>query len=1170
MEPVARVILDMSGVVKHCYHSGEPIETIRNAKGEKVPTAKHAVDGFIRYYLEMILTNFDPVNVVAVMEGANHKIRRQNINAGYKKKTEEDDEIEKKEKDEAILICQKLLLGLGGILVKAPNIEADDLIALLVERVPGPKMIYSVDSDMLALHREDVAVVLKGQPTDEFKGMMLDEVSPKLVTLYKSLVGDSTDKIAGVTGIGKETWAKWVEAYGYDGLMEMYECVDTQKYDPIIEWAEQNDDKTLRKVYDAREQWRNSFILTKLHPEWCEMTFGGKQTKLNWGKRLPSRDRVEAALKLCGLEAHTDSFARFYPTQTLITKDNENELDSLAAAIKDSLFVPFDYESFDTLQHEPYKRAKKSGKYVDVLNQQITGCSFAHGGNFQHSFYISVRHRDTRNCEHGRIGEFLEQLHDGFDPVLVAHNAHFEQTLSVQNFGIRFDRVLDTIVASSYANENEEDNLKKLSKKWLNYDQVTYNEIVPKGCDMRDLSGEEVLDYGCDDSFVAAHLFVLFRLIMEVEQTFEFYETNEPYFDSIFVPSFIKGIPIDWDRLDEIDAEDTVAFNEAERTVRQLLSENCSTHNEQGFEVIWPEVRDYEVAARKRRNSQNAKKNADGQRKKNDVEFPIKSEEDIEKDMVRIREKVWNACCYQEQTAPEMELDKKSISTIAQALGLPAIRSLAPERLETYVAGISEQFKNKEPTEEQNSFITLLGVCMSEIEDVVKGAREGSEDFNRFVEFLDSAIAATADLWNGDELNVGSSPQMAFLFYGKMGLPIKVRNILKEGDETARTQFDLEGAPSTNEIAVRTWMAEMNKDDWEYRVLENILIMKGVKQRRQLYYRPYRLWKSPVDGNIHPQFKNCGTITRRPTGTSPNVYQVSKTKDDGRMRSTFLPQNENELIVSIDFVQQELVILAALSQDANLLSCYVGDNRRDVHSMTACAIMNMLAKKQHKPEIDYAKYIELYNAGDKEAYNIRKKYAKTTNFLIVYGGSADGLSRKTIVPRALAEQFVDGFHRTYPAVEKYQEKVIRFAKRHGYVPTVFGNRKHCDGLFDKNSGIAASWERQAVNFTIQGCAADIAKIVAREYAMRGIEQKYGVTLYAMIYDEFVASVPKENIAAFVAEMADIMEMEVVPGVRLRTSVSIGKNFGDQIEIGERPDAEAVNAAIYDLEEREAA
>jgi DNA polymerase I-like protein with 3'-5' exonuclease and polymerase domains/5'-3' exonuclease len=1157
--------------VKHCYHSGEPVETTRNTKGERIPTAKQAIENFVNYYLENVLTNFDPVNVVGVSEGSNHKIRRQNLNAQYKRKKEEDDEIEKREKDEAIAIAQKILIGLGSILVKAPNTEADDVIALLVERVPGPKMVYSVDSDLLALHREDVAIILKGQPTDEFKGMNLDEVSPKLVTLYKSLIGDKTDNIAGVTGIGEVTWAKWVEAYGYDGLMEMYECVESSKFDPILEWAEQNDDKPLRKLYDARDQWRNSFVLTKLHPEWCEMTFAGKQTKLQWGKRLPNRKRVYDALAHVGLEHYISKFEHFFPTQTLITKDNEDELSTFAEELKSAPFVPFDYETFDALKHEAYKAAKKNGRYVDVLNQQVTGCSFTYGGNFQHSFYISVRHRDTRNCDASRISEFFDELHDGAEPNLIAHNAHFEQTVSIQNFGIRFDRVLDTIVASSYANENEEDRLKHLSKHWLNYDQATYEETVPKGCDMRDISGEEVLSYGCDDAFVCAHLFVLFRLIMEVEQTFQFFQENEPYFDSILIPSFIKGIPIDWDRLDEIDAEDTVRYNEAEALVRELLAKNCSEINEEGFKVLWEEVREYEIAARKARNFKNEQKNNAGETKANGDPFPIKSDADIEKELVKIKEDTYRACAYQTPVARTVRFNKTGISQAAQALGLPAIRSLAPDRLEMYVDGISAQFKDKEPNEKQRQFIALLGQCMRTLKEDLDAESDELlyESSASFMEYIEAVVQSEPDFLEGDELNVGSTKQMAALFYGKLGLPIKVRNILKEGDESARSQFDLEGAPSTNEIAIRTWLAELDKEDWEYKVLDGILTMKGVRQRRSLYYKPYRLWKSPQDDRIHPQFKNCGTITRRPSGTSPNILQVSKTKDDGRMRSTFLPQNDDELIVSIDFVQQELVILAALSQDANLLSCYVGDNRRDVHSMTACAIMNMLAKKDRKPEIDYAKYIELYEGGDKDAFNIRKKYAKTTNFLIVYGGSADGLSRKTIVPRAMAEQFVDGFHKTYPAVEKYQEKVIRFARKHGYVSTVFGNRKHCDGIFNKNDGIASSWERQAVNYTIQGLAADIAKIVAREYYMRQIEQRFGATIYAIIYDEVVASVPKANVAAYVEEMADIMEMEIVPGVRLRTSVSIGKNFGDQVEIGERPTAEAVNEAIYEIE-REAA
>lgn len=1167
LEPQARIILDLRGLVLHAYYAGEADDTVRDGAGNKVRTSRLGVDNFIRMYLDPILSNHAPVNIVAVLEGSNHNVRRRNMSATYKSKPgqDEDNEVVQAQRNEAIETVQKLLLGLGCILVKAPNCEADDVIALIVERAPGPKIIYTKDQDMLALHRDGVSVIVANELREEFKGIDLNTYDPRLVTLYKSLVGDSGDCIPGVERFGEKTWERLVEDFGYAQMMELYECVDSGKFDKISQWAEENDDKALRMIYEKRAQWSLSFKLAKLHPEWVEQTFAGKQTKLQWGKRLPSRERVMKCLEPIGLEDWVGAFERFYPTYELITRDNESKIPKLISALKEGPFIPFDYESFDALQHPAYQEAKRSGVYVDVLNQQVTGCSFCYGENFNHSFYVSVKHRDTRNCAHETIGRIIEQLHDDNEPVFVAHNGTFESVLTQNNFGLIFDEVLDTVILSSYANENEEDRLKQLSKRYLNYDQLTYQQVVPKGYDMRELSGKEVLQYGCDDSFVTAHLFVLFRLMCEIEGTFDFLCENEPFFDTALIPAFIKGIPIDWNRLEQISADDDELYEKTDKEIRDLLIEHCSEINEEGFETLWTEVEPYERSKREHKNNKNEEKNDAGETTAKGETFKLKSQEQIEKEIEEIRDEYYNACRYVHQSAPEMELNKKSISTVAKALGLPPIRSLDPDRLEFYVSGIGEQFEGKEPNAQQREFIALLGGCMRTIGGVVKGTPQNEFDSN-FIEFLDQVVSGNSKLWVGDELNPGSSKQMAQLFIGKMGLPIIVRNE-KQEEESVRSVFDLEGAPSTNEIAVRTWMAETDEDSWQHKVLKGMLTLKGIRQRRSLYYKPYRLWRSPEDGRIHPQFKNCGTITRRPSGNSPNILQVSKTKDDGRMRSCFLPQDKDkELIVSIDFVQQELVILAALSGDANLLSCYSEGQRRDVHSMTATAIMNMLGKKKGKKEISYDEYIVLYEAGDKEATDIRKKYAKTTNFLIVYGGSAIGLSRKTIVPRAMAEDFVEGFHRMYPGVEKFSEEAIKFTKKHGYVMTIFGNRKHCDGIFDKNAGIAASWERQAVNFLIQGCAADIGKIVLRKYCKQNIAERYQSTLYALIYDELIGSVPDGSIHPYVTELADIMEMPLPNGVKLRTSVSIGINWGEQVEVGERPSAEIIELCVAKLRE----
>lgn len=263
--------------------------------------------------------------------------------------------------------------------------------------------------------------------------------------------------------------------------------------------------------------------------------------------------------------------------------------------------------------------------------------------------------------------------------------------------------------------------------------------------------------------------------------------------------------------------------------------------------------------------------------------------------------------------------------------------------------------------------------------------------------------------------------------------------------------------------------------------------------------------------------------------------------------------NEQQLIVSIDFVQQELAILGGLSGDPNLLSCYVGDNKRDVHGLTGTEIMNMTkgrSKGWHM--ISYDEFMQIYDDKNhewyKEAQKARKKYAKTTNFLLVYGGSAAGLSRKVIVPLELAEAFVKAFHKAYPLVEKFQEKTIDFGRKHGYVLTAFGNRKHCPGIRDRNKQVAAMWERQIINAPIQSTAADVLKLVSRKIVLTKLCEETGATIYAPVYDELVASVPVSKVMEYVERLCKLMQMAIPrTPVILDTSVSMGYNWGEQIE-----------------------
>lgn len=1155
-----RVLLDLRGLVLHAYYAGKSIDTVPDGEGKRVTSAAGAVEKFISMYLNPLLLQHQPINIIGVLEGAFANTRRRKLYPEYKKRDEQDaaNPVVVEQKKLAFEAVQKLLLGIGAILVKTPYCEADDTIAYLCQRMLGPKLIYTVDNDLLALHCADNIFLVSGEIKTEYKGIDLEGgAPPSLVTLYKSIVGDSSDGYVGVKGFGEKSWPKLIETYGIEGLMELEACVRTANYQPILDSLSESPDPLLQKLYDQREQWRLCYYLAMLHPEWCEESFADKLVRPQWAKRVPTADRVLKVLQPLGLESHMPFFKKFCILSWLIDqpKWEQTKKDQLYAAMNASMVNAMDWESFDNLKHQPYQEAKKGG-YVDVLSQRLTGGSFCFGPNLQYCFYVSVRHRDTKNCSPDVLKEILVNTRK---TQKVAHNAKFEMTVAKTNFDFEFDDNLlphDTGILASYVDENGDQGLKQLSKSWLNYEQTNYSDVVPEKGDMRDVSGTEVLQYGCDDSIVCAHMWVLWRTIMEVEQTWRFYEANEPFFDQALLEPFLKGIPIDYARLAELEREDDELFDKTDAELRALLVEHCSSFNKEGFDIIWPEIEQY---------------------KRVEMQSKGKSDEDIALKIEELRERTQEACQYVPFGPPKVALTKQAVSDAARSVGLPAIRSLKPVKITDYTFAIHEQMRTMQEdddeaafTEEQGVFLTLLEQAAPQLELASKHPQAIDQpefvDAKVLKQYIEGIFALDKNLWVGDELNIGSSLQMAHMFYGKMGLPIKIRNFSKD-DTDLRSQFDLEGAPSTNEIAIRTWMVELDKEDWRYKVLDKVLTIRAIRTRRQLYYKPYPLWKSPIDGKIHPGIRNCGTITRRPSGSSPNVFQVSKVKDEGRMRGTFLPQGPDELVVSIDFVQQELVILAALSKDPALLACYVGNNKRDVHTTTAAAIINMTGEAGRKVTYDeVAKALKDENDPlHKLAVKTRKKYAKTTNFLVVYGGSAAGLSRKIIVPHDLGEAFINAFYESYPLVLKFQEKTIAYAKRHGFVVGPFGTRKHCDGINDKNKAVASAWERQAINFPIQGGAAEILKVVMREIVLQKIAKRFGATIYAPVYDEIVASVPIKHVYDYLEAMANIMEIEI-PGtsVRLATSVSIGRNWGEQDELGERPSRETVEEAIQHI------
>lgn len=1186
-----RVILDLRGLVLHAYYSDRGNALTREGStGEQVPTAEHAVDQFINIYLAALLDEYAPIEIIAVQEGKNANARRRRIYPEYKVKPEQDgdDEIASKEKALALETCSRLLLHLGATLVNTPYNEADDTVAYLCKRMGGEKRVISRDKDLLALLAPDTRVYISDylsgtmQEKDEFEGIPLDEVGPHMITLYLSLVGDPSDGYKGVPRFGAKTFIKLLEAVEWEGMDQLCHIVRDRNWEWLQAAVEADPaNKPLAMLYANRDAWAVCWELASLHPEWCELNYGSNPVAPIWAKRVPQRENVLKVLAEVGLEDRIEEFEHLCIDPFLMDREwldnNPDKLDAELELMAASDLVAFDYEAYDRLCHPKYKEARP--RFVDVLSQVITGASFAYGPNLQHSFYLPVNHAETGNVSVDAIREFLYGIEHKF---LVAHNTQFEGTVSKTNLGYEFlaeNFPVDTQDLASHVDEELDKGLKYLSKRYLNYDQMTYQQVLDGRADMRELTGQEVLGYGADDSIVAAHLAVLFRNILEAEGTWQFASDVERYFNQATLPAFIKGIPLNWEKLDQLRAQDAERAVQVEADVRMLLQEHCLQYNEKGYWNIWPEVESY-IKADIRAKA--AKRREAGQAPLD----PALQESRIEERRVA----VWEGCRYVPYGPRYEALTQKGLSAMSRSFGLPSIRSLRAPKLADWLGSIQTQADEQgaEFTAEQASFMQALYLAVEDLGGPDgKGSAKASVDTlpedHVLIQSYQEWQSRDTGQWVGTELNTSSPPQMAMLFYGMLNLPIQIRNTAKEG--STRDQFALEGAPATNDLAMQTWLIDLDEDDWRRQAILLIQELRGLRQRESLYYSKYPLWASPEDGRIHPQFRNCGTDTRRPTGNSPNILQVTK-RDGGEFRSVFLPQSadqpdaEPEVIISIDWSQEEIRLQAAVAPDKNLLACYVGDKRTDVHTVSSTEIMNVLLRRE--PELaklakdsglpapwTYEDYLTARRNPDlpihKRAEMVRDKMGKQTVFTMMYGGSGVGLARKLVIPRALGDEFFDAFFKTYPGIAKRQEQVVKMARKHGFIETLFGSRRHCNAVLDKNKRIASAVERKIINFEMQGAAADIAKMTCKEWVLQDIPGKTGATLYAFVYDEIVASVPVSKAHLYIDMMVNIMQI-TLPGTQivLEAEAALGPSWGEQVELGGNHAPEHIESVIRSI------
>ena len=362
---------------------------------------------------------------------------------------------------------------------------------------------------------------------------------------------------------------------------------------------------------------------------------------------------------------------------------------------------------------------------------------------------------------------------------------------------------------------------------------------------------------------------------------------------------------------------------------------------------------------------------------------------------------------------------------------------------------------------------------------------------------LEQRICAMADT---PALNVNSGRQIGELLFAKM-------RIAEKPKMTKTKQF------CTDEEYLKGFAAE-------HEIVRVILEYRGVKKLLSTYIDALPELVNPVTGHIHTSYNQAVTATGRLSSSNPNLQNIPIRDAIGRpIREAFIPSREDGLLLSADYSQVELRLMAHLSGDESL--CEAFRNGEDIHAATAAKI--------------FGKAIDEVTAEE-------RRRAKTANFGIIYGISAFGLAQRLDIPRSEAKELIDGYFVSYPKVKQYMEKTIADAVQAGWVETIFARRRYLEGIDSRNANTRALAERNAINAPIQGSAADIMKIamvgVYRAFKEQGIRSK----LILQVHDEIVVDLVPTGREAVERIVREQMEGAAKLSIPLVVDIGIGKNW----------------------------
>ena len=350
----------------------------------------------------------------------------------------------------------------------------------------------------------------------------------------------------------------------------------------------------------------------------------------------------------------------------------------------------------------------------------------------------------------------------------------------------------------------------------------------------------------------------------------------------------------------------------------------------------------------------------------------------------------------------------------------------------------------------------------------------------------------------GEEFNINSTKQLGVILFEKMGLPV-----IKKTKTGYSTAVDV-----------------LEKLAHQAPIVELILEYRQLAKLNSTYVEGLQAYIQE-DGKIHTRFIQNLTQTGRLSSVDPNLQNIPiRTKEGRRIRYAFLPEHDDWKILSSDYSQIELRVLAHIAGDKHMIEAF--KNNVDIHTNTAMRVFGISNPDDVTSEM--------------------RRQAKAVNFGIVYGISDYGLSQNLNISRKRAKEFIDRYLEEFQGVKDFMESIVKEAREKDYVETLFHRRRYLPDIHSSNFNLRSFAERTAMNSPIQGSAADILKMAMIELDREMRERKFKANLLLQVHDELIFEVPQDELESLQSLVEEVMENAVSLKVPLRADSNVGDNW----------------------------